>query len=316
MTRTYSSWLLRLVPLACLLAWVTLPLGGQTGAPKGEWRTYGGDLGNTRYSPLDQINATNFKNLEVAWRFKTDNLGPRPEFNLEGTPLDGERRAVRHRRHAAVGRRARCGHGRAAVGARRATKARAAQPRRGMLSGRGSWYWTDGREERILYVTPGYRLVALNAKTGDPVAGFGSNGVVDLKLDNDQEIDLVTGEIGLHATPVDCQGHRRHRRGAPAGRRPARQDQREGLHPRLRRAHRQAPLDLPHHSRAGRIRQRHVGEGFLGVHRQRRRLGPDGASTKSSSMVYLPVELPDRRLLRRQSARRRTVRRDASSRST
>ena len=49
--------------------------------------TYGGDLGNTRYSPLDQINADNFNKLEVAWRFKTDSLGPRPEFNLESTPL-------------------------------------------------------------------------------------------------------------------------------------------------------------------------------------------------------------------------------------
>jgi quinoprotein glucose dehydrogenase len=70
------------------------------------------------------------------------------------------------------------------------------------LSGRGLAYWTDGREERILYVTPGYRLVALNAKTGAPVAGFGQAGVVDLKLEDDQQIDLVTGEVGLHATPV------------------------------------------------------------------------------------------------------------------
>src|SRR6187397_1635399 len=53
----------------------------------GEWPSYGGDLANRRYSPLDQINASNFKQLEVAWRFKTDNLGPRPEFKLEGTPL-------------------------------------------------------------------------------------------------------------------------------------------------------------------------------------------------------------------------------------
>jgi quinoprotein glucose dehydrogenase len=70
------------------------------------------------------------------------------------------------------------------------------------LSGRGLAYWTDGREERILYVTPGYRLIALDAKTGAPVPSFGKNGVVDLKLDDDQEIDLVTGEVGLHATPV------------------------------------------------------------------------------------------------------------------
>src|SRR5207237_6935069 len=74
------------------------------------------------------------------------------------------------------------------------------------LSGRGLAYWSDGREERILYVTPGYRLIALDAKTGTPVAGFGRNGVVDLKQDDDQEIDLVTGEVGLHAPPVVGQG--------------------------------------------------------------------------------------------------------------
>jgi len=67
----------------CLLLWTTLPAAAQSGATGGEWRTYGGDLGNTRYAPLDQINAANFNRLEIAWRFKTDNLGPRPETNLE-----------------------------------------------------------------------------------------------------------------------------------------------------------------------------------------------------------------------------------------
>ena len=72
------------VAVAC---WTTASVHGQTGALKGEWRTYGGDLGHTRYAPLDQINAGNFSKLEVAWRFKTDNLGPRPEFNFQSTPL-------------------------------------------------------------------------------------------------------------------------------------------------------------------------------------------------------------------------------------
>src|SRR5438552_10723122 len=71
-----------------------------------------------------------------------------------------------------------------------------------LLSGRGLAYWADGSDERILYVTPGYRLIALNAKTGVPVPAFGVNGVVDLKQDDDQDIDLVTGEVGLHATPM------------------------------------------------------------------------------------------------------------------
>src|SRR5881396_551826 len=53
----------------------------------GEWPHYTGDLTGARYSPLDQINAGNFNKLEVAWRFKTDNLGTRPEYKLEGTPL-------------------------------------------------------------------------------------------------------------------------------------------------------------------------------------------------------------------------------------
>jgi quinoprotein glucose dehydrogenase len=70
------------------------------------------------------------------------------------------------------------------------------------LSGRGLAYWTDGKEERILYVTPGYQLVALNAKTGMRVPTFGTDGIVDLKQNNDQQIDPLSGEIGLHATPT------------------------------------------------------------------------------------------------------------------
>jgi quinoprotein glucose dehydrogenase len=79
----------------------------------------------------------------------------------------------------------------------------AAAPRQ--LSGRGLAWWSggaNGKEERILYVTPGYRLVALDAKTGTPVSSFGKGGAIDLKLDDDQQIDLITGEVGLHATPL------------------------------------------------------------------------------------------------------------------
>ncbi|HEV8415756.1 MAG TPA: pyrroloquinoline quinone-dependent dehydrogenase [Bryobacteraceae bacterium] len=185
--------------LACGLA--ALPAAAQQGAKNGEWRTYGGDLGNTHYSPLDQISAANFDKLEVAWRFKTSNLGPRPEFNLESTPLmaNGILYAAAGTRRSIVALDAATGELLWVHGEKEGPRGSAA-PRQ--LSGRGLAYWTDGREERILYVTPGYRLVALNAKTGLPVPGFGQNGVVDLKLDDDQQIDLVTGEVGLHATPV------------------------------------------------------------------------------------------------------------------
>ena len=66
---------------------IASPSFAQSGAKGGEWPTYGGDLGNTRYAPLDQINKDNFNKLEVAWRFKTESLGPRPEYNYESTPL-------------------------------------------------------------------------------------------------------------------------------------------------------------------------------------------------------------------------------------
>src|SRR5262245_3258314 len=87
MRPTVRRWVIRVAPVAAILTLAILPIAGQSGAPKGEWTTYGGDLGNTRYSPLDQINGDNFSKLEVAWRFKTDSLGPRPEYQFESTPL-------------------------------------------------------------------------------------------------------------------------------------------------------------------------------------------------------------------------------------
>jgi quinoprotein glucose dehydrogenase len=176
-------------------------LGAQAGAANGEWRTYGGDLGHTRYAPLDQINASNFQSLEVAWRFKTDALGPRPEYQLESTPLmvKGVLYSTAGSRRAVVALDA--GSGELLWMHSENEGARgAAAPRQ--LSGRGLAYWTDGREQRILYVTPGYRLIALDAKNGARIASFGQDGVVDLKLDDDQTMDLVTGEIGLHSTPT------------------------------------------------------------------------------------------------------------------
>ena len=74
------------------------------------------------------------------------------------------------------------------------------------LSGRGLSYWTDGREERILFVTTGYRLVELNAKTGKEVPAFGKEGIIDLKVGmvtgTGQQIDLEKGEAGLHSAPT------------------------------------------------------------------------------------------------------------------
>ncbi len=186
---------------AALLISATVGLHGQSGAKNGEWPTYGGDLGHTRYAPLDQITASNFGTLEVAWRFKTDNLGPRPEFQFESTPLmvKGVLYSTAGTRRAVVALDAATGEQRWVYSLNEGPRG-AAAPRQ--LSGRGLAYWTDGKEERILYVTPGYRLVALDAAIGRPVASFGENGVVDLKQQMDQVIDPLSGEIGLHSTPI------------------------------------------------------------------------------------------------------------------
>jgi quinoprotein glucose dehydrogenase len=183
----------------CLLA--SLPLSAQTGAPNGEWRTYGGDLGNTRYSALDQINASNFNKLQIVWSLKTANFGPEPEYKFEGTPLmaKGVLYTTAGSRRAVVALDAGTGELLWSHAEHEGARGMAA-PRR--LSGHGLAYWTDGTEERILYVTPGYRLIALDAKTGIPIPTFGKGGVVDLRLNDDQEMDLVTADIGLHSTPI------------------------------------------------------------------------------------------------------------------
>jgi quinoprotein glucose dehydrogenase len=190
-----------LTPLVVAIAW-SAAVDGQQGARRGEWRAWAGDLAATRYAPLDQINAANFSQLEVAWRFKTDNLGPRPDFNLQATPLmvNGVLyfTAGSHRNAVAVN----AGTGEMLWMHRLEEGERADKSSR-RLSGRGVGYWTDGKgDERIFYVTIGYQLVGLDAKTGRPLADFGVNGVVDLKKDIDQTLDPVESDIGWNGAPV------------------------------------------------------------------------------------------------------------------
>ena len=170
-------------------------------APDTEWRTYGGDLRSTRYAPLDQINRDNFNTLAVAWRLKTDAFGPRPEFNFQVTPL-----VVDGMLYTPVGSRRSIAALDAATGellwVHRLDEGKRGESAPRRLSGRGVAYWTDGKQARIVYVTPGYQMLALDAKTGARVTSFGRDGIVDLKVGLDQEIDLESGDIGLHAAPI------------------------------------------------------------------------------------------------------------------
>ncbi len=171
------------------------------GTENGEWRSYGGDIANTRYSGLDEISAENFGDLEVAWRVNTANFGPNPEYNFQSTPLmvDGVLYSTAGSRRSVIALDAGTGEllwmHRLDEGERGA-----AAPRR--LSGRGLAYRDDGEHGQIFYVTPGYQLIGLDATSGSRLTDFGTNGIVDLKQNFDQDIDLVTGEAGLHATPL------------------------------------------------------------------------------------------------------------------
>ena len=179
---------------------------GQPSTAKGDWPMYFADTSGSRFSPQDQINASNFNKLELAWHFKTDNMGGRPEFKLEGTPIEinGTVYTTAGSRRAVVALNAKTGEMKWLYSLEEGARA-ALAPRQ--LSGRGVSYWTDGNgDERILYVTTGYRLVELNAHTGRPIESFGDHGIVDLKVGvwkgAGQQIDLESGEIGLHTTPT------------------------------------------------------------------------------------------------------------------
>jgi quinoprotein glucose dehydrogenase len=166
----------------------------------GEWKSYSGDEKGLRYAALDQVNAENFHQLEQAWTFAEPG-----DVNVQATPLvaNGVLYTTAGLKRAVLALDARTG---AQIwrfdfdeGHRGLTA-----PRPG--SGHGVSYWTDGTEERILYVTIGYQLICLDAKTGKIVPTFGSNGVVDLKKDDDEEINIegdgAGQEIGLHSTPL------------------------------------------------------------------------------------------------------------------
>src|SRR5688500_5046918 len=175
---------LRIFPLMAIFAASSLMVSGQNGIKNGEWPHWGADLGNTKYSALDQINRDTVKNLRVAWRWKADNFGPRPQNNLEATPLmiggvlfttAGTRPSV-----AAID---------GATGETLWTY-RYDEGARGDMAprsvSRGVEYWSDGTQQRILLITRGYHLISLDAKTGLPDPAFGNKGIVDLYQDFDQ----------------------------------------------------------------------------------------------------------------------------------
>lgn len=170
---------------------------------EGEWKQHRGDLGSKNYSSLDQINASNAQNLKIAWRWKTDNFGPAPEFYFKATPLmvkgvlyttaglsrtvaaiDGETGETLWTYRFDDGDR------------------KAYVPRQN--SGRGLAYWTapKGQKDRIFFISPGFQLVCLNPETGLLVIDFGDSGIVDLKKGLGDHVNLLTSPVGSTSPPI------------------------------------------------------------------------------------------------------------------
>jgi quinoprotein glucose dehydrogenase len=196
-----------MMPLARALLLLSIPVGfalAQSGTANGEWRYYGGDAQSTKYSPLDQINRDNVGKLQVAWTWKAQNFGPRADPNYEVTPL-----MVHGVLYFTAGMR------RDTVAVDGATGEtlwmyRLDEGDRGdhavRFNNRGVAYWTNNQpggqsDERILTISLGYQLIALNAKTGLPAAGFGKNGIVDLLMGLDRE-NIKPGIIGATSPAI------------------------------------------------------------------------------------------------------------------
>jgi quinoprotein glucose dehydrogenase len=176
-----------------------LPAWAQTRPAQTDWLHYANDLASTRYSPLDQINASNFDKLDLVWRFSTNALGPRLDADFMSTPL-----CVNGRLYTTAGFRRDVVCLDAGTGELLWMHTHDEGQRIGSRGGAGLGvgYWTDGPNERVIYVTRGYTMFSLDAKTGLPDPHFGTGGMVDLRQNDDQEMDPNRGVIGLHAPPL------------------------------------------------------------------------------------------------------------------
>jgi quinoprotein glucose dehydrogenase len=201
-TRNPYFFLMRLRLLASTFALSSAfcPLSSAAQSAAEEWPNYHRDLASTRYSPLSLITRENVSRLAVAWTWVPSEAGP--EVKNENTPL-----MVGGVLYVTTGPQRNVAALDAATGAQiwrwnweeTATRFRFS-PRTG--AGRGVAYWTNGREARIFTVTPGFRLVALDARTGQPVESFGDKGFVDLKANLGLPISLDSSEIGNSSPPL------------------------------------------------------------------------------------------------------------------
>lgn len=195
--------MIRFVFVAATVAVAGLSMPGTAALHAQEWPVYGGDPAHTRYAALDRIDAADVTDLRVAWEWDAAAFGPVPEARNASTPLvvdgvvyvtAGSRRAV-----AALD----AGTGETLWTWEPAEEDRLDDAPR-LNSGRGVTWWSDGAgDDRVLVVTPGYHLAALDADTGRPVPGFGTDGVLDLMADHRTRDGIpLVGTVGASSPAV------------------------------------------------------------------------------------------------------------------
>lgn len=173
----------KLLSAALLLVATSMEVAAQNaratvrGNVPGEWRYWGGDAWSSRYSPLDHINASNFDSLEIAWQWNASAFGSDEYYRTTPLYANGRLFTVATTRRIAMAIDPEKGE---TLWMWRLDEGIRWQKAPRQFAGRGLAYWTDGTNERVIVVTPGYHMASLDAKTGIPDSRFGRNGVIDL----------------------------------------------------------------------------------------------------------------------------------------
>lgn len=190
------------------------PSASARGAPprrrEGEWPVYGGTNAAAKYSPLDQIDASNFDRLEIAWEWTSpdakilaENPNLRPgEFQatpimVDGRPFTSTAMSQVAAIDPATGK---------TLWVHDPQSWRSGYPTSKGFLHRGVAYWRSGQDARIVIGTGDNRLIALDAATGERVAGFGTDGAVDLLMAAGlARADAPAELIGITSPPVICR---------------------------------------------------------------------------------------------------------------
>src|SRR4029079_1740492 len=147
------------------------------GNKPGEWRYWGADAWSSRYSALDQVNASNFDSLQVAWQWNAGEYGEGEYYRTTPLYANGRLLPVPTNRRKAFAIDPATGQTLWQWGIDEGIRWQKA-PRQ--FAGVGRACWTDGTNERVVVTTPGYYLAVIDAKTGKGDPKVGKDGVIDI----------------------------------------------------------------------------------------------------------------------------------------